>query len=357
MTPHSGGARILVIRGGAIGDFILTLPAIGLLREAFPDAQIEILGYKHIVALAEGRYYAHATRSIEYAGLSAFFIPGAKLPPDLIDYFAGFQQVVSYLYDPDDFFQANLRRAGVKHLLPAYSRIDERSVHAVRQLARPLERLALFFDAQSAALQPRVYPSEEDRAFASGFLERGGVAPSAQALLAVHPGSGGKHKLWPVEHWRWLLEHLRDRTGSPRILLVGGEADVERIEALRSPADMTVSNLPLPHLAALLERCAGFVGHDSGISHLAASVGTPCILLFGSTDPSIWAPPGSHVQVLRASGGNLGDPAQLQPEIVLASIKSSLSPENRFAQSFRPGFITKANNLTPTIPPQPNGPI
>ena len=50
--------RILVIRGGAIGDFILTLPAIRLLRENFPDAHIEILGYEHIIALADGRYYA-----------------------------------------------------------------------------------------------------------------------------------------------------------------------------------------------------------------------------------------------------------------------------------------------------------
>jgi heptosyltransferase-2 len=56
---------ILVIRGGALGDFILTLPAIGLLRENFPDCQLEILGYRHIAVLAEGRYYANSTRSIE----------------------------------------------------------------------------------------------------------------------------------------------------------------------------------------------------------------------------------------------------------------------------------------------------
>jgi hypothetical protein len=49
-------ARILVIRGGAIGDFILTLPAIRLLREAFPAAHLELLGHKHIVALAERRF-------------------------------------------------------------------------------------------------------------------------------------------------------------------------------------------------------------------------------------------------------------------------------------------------------------
>ena len=64
--------RILVIRGGAIGDFILTLPAIRALREAYPSARLELIGYKHIAALAESDY-ADAVRSIEYGALSGFF--------------------------------------------------------------------------------------------------------------------------------------------------------------------------------------------------------------------------------------------------------------------------------------------
>jgi ADP-heptose:LPS heptosyltransferase len=41
-----------------------------------------------------------------------------------------------------------------------------------------------------------------------------------------------------------------------------------------------------------------FLGHDSGVSHLAAAVGTPCVLLFGPTDPAMWAPPGEYVRVI-----------------------------------------------------------
>jgi heptosyltransferase-3 len=58
--------RILVIRGGAIGDFILTLPVLKALRDAYPRTHLEILGYKHIAVLAENRFYAQAVRSIEY---------------------------------------------------------------------------------------------------------------------------------------------------------------------------------------------------------------------------------------------------------------------------------------------------
>src|SRR5438874_1899873 len=109
--------KILVIRGGAIGDFVLTLPAIKLLRESFPAAHLEILGYPHILALAEGRFYADAIRSIEYSALAGFFVPGSDLAGDLVEYFSGFQQVVSYLFDPDFFFETNLRRCGVKNFL------------------------------------------------------------------------------------------------------------------------------------------------------------------------------------------------------------------------------------------------
>ena len=102
-------ARILVIRGGALGDFVLTLPALRVLREAFPEAWIEVLGYEHIAALADGRYYANRVRSMDYGPLAGFFARNGTLDSELSAYFAGFQQVVSYLFDPDGIFEGNLR--------------------------------------------------------------------------------------------------------------------------------------------------------------------------------------------------------------------------------------------------------
>ncbi len=109
--PARGGVkRILVIRGGAIGDFVLTLPAIGLLRRAYPQARLEILGYKHIVALAEHRFYAEAVRSIEARrARHASSRSDAELPAELIGYFSSFDLVVSYLFDPDGIFRAERR--------------------------------------------------------------------------------------------------------------------------------------------------------------------------------------------------------------------------------------------------------
>src|SRR5258708_4838587 len=184
--------RILVIRGGAIGDFVLTLPALKALRDAWPQARIEILGYKHIAALAENRFYAQAVRSIEYGPLSSFFAKNSELPAELANYFASFDLILSYLYDPDRIFENNLHRCGVENLLCGPSKIVESGEHAACQLARPLEELGL----RATDFAPRIYHSTEDREFAEDFL-RGMPRP----IFAIHPGSGSERKNWPIEKW------------------------------------------------------------------------------------------------------------------------------------------------------------
>lgn len=277
-------SRILVIRGGAIGDFILTLPAIKLLRDAFPDSHLEILGYRHIISLAEMSGYADTTRSIEAAALASFFSRDGDLAPVLVEYLSSFQQVVSYLFDPDEIFARNLRRAGIGSLIVGSPKIGQRE-HAARQLARPLEQLGLYLADPAAVLQP-----DEPREV-------------SLSLVAIHPGSGSKTKNWPIE--RWLAVALELLESNENLLLVGGEADEECLAQMRAalPNDRVelAKDLPLPELAIRLRNCRLFLGHDSGISHLAAAVGTPCLLLFGPTDPAIWAPANPQVRVLRSA--------------------------------------------------------
>src|ERR1051326_345234 len=145
--------RILVVRGGAIGDFILTLPAIKLLRDHFPEAHIEILGSKKIIALAEKRFYADAIRSIDDRALAAFFTNSGHLPTELIRYFAGFDLVLSYLFDPQAIFRTNLHSCGIKMLLTGSAKLsgDE---HVAYQLARPLRAIGLVLQDPAATIYP-----------------------------------------------------------------------------------------------------------------------------------------------------------------------------------------------------------
>ena len=303
--------RILVIRGGAIGDFVLTLPALKALRDAWPQARIEILGYKHIAALAENRFYAQAVRSIEYGRLSSFFARNSELPAELANYFASFDLIISYLYDPDRIFENNLRRCGVEHLLCGPPRIVQTADHAARQLAQPIEDLGI----RVVDLAERVFPSVDDRQFARKFLR-----DLQEPILAIHPGSGSTEKNWPLENWielfstsgRFPLAESKDpQPGNfSSLIVISGEADQTETEALeRALKNRDVrfaKNLPLTDLAAVLERSI-FIGHDSGISHLAAAAGANCVLLFGPTDPNLWAPRNKNVRVLRAPGGKLSN--------------------------------------------------
>jgi heptosyltransferase-3 len=305
--------RILVIRGGALGDFILTLPALKVLREAHPNAQIEILGYKQIAALAENRFYAQCIRSIESALLSRFFAKDADLPAELAKYFAGFDLTISYLYDPDLIFETNLRRTGARRIVRGPAKIDHRS-HAARQLAKPVEDLGLSI----SDLAPTLYPSSEDRYRAGEFLDR-----LMRPIVAFHPGSGSNDKNWPLQNWIDLgNDFLRNFAGS--LLIVGGEADEHQTEQLESIWKNSrvrfAKNLPLPDLAAVLGNTI-YVGHDSGISHLAAATGASCVLLFGPTDPGVWAPLNQNARVIRAPGRDLG---RLDVDLVRAALAQEL---------------------------------
>jgi heptosyltransferase III len=316
--------RILVIRGGAIGDFILTLPALKALRDTYPDAHIEILGYKHIAVLAENRFYAQAVRSIEYGPLSSFFAKNSEISAELADYFASFDLIISYLYDPDQIFESNLHRCGVENLLCGPAKIIEKSGHAARQLARPIEELGI----RVADLAEKIFLSVDDRQFAQEFLRS-----LSQSIVAIHPGSGSKEKNWPLENWTELVsgkDGSSKATGEPghigkqfSLVVVSGEADKAQTAQLEydwKDRDVRFAkNLPLPQLAAVLEHTI-FVGHDSGISHVAAAAGANCILLFGPTDPNVWAPRNENVHILRAQSGRLKDLdiAQVRAEVTTA---------------------------------------
>jgi heptosyltransferase-3 len=290
--------RILVIRGGAIGDFVLTLPAIKLLRDRFPSAHLEILGSKSIAALAEKRFYADAVRSLDSASLARFFVRDSELPAELTEYFANFDLILSYLFDPDRIFETNVRQCGAATFLTGPSKLDN-SEHAARQLARPLRSIGLSLSDPSA----RLFPDNDDRNAVRNFRDFG-----AQRAVVLHPGSGSETKNWPIENWIKLGDVLLAKGN--RLIIIAGEADAERTQKLRALwSAKTVQfgeNLPLPHLAALVEQMF-FVGHDSGISQIAAAAGARCLLLFGWTDPAIWAPANSNVTVLRAPKGKMVD--------------------------------------------------
>jgi heptosyltransferase-3 len=284
--------KILVIRGGAIGDFILTLPVLAALRQQFPRTRLEVLGYPHIAQLALAGGLVQRVESIEARALAGFFARNGQLAESLADYFSEFDLIISYLYDPDEIFKTNVGRCTRAQYIAGPHRPDEsRGVHATEVFLKPLEQLAIFSPDSTPQL---VVAKAFETTAASG------------RWLAVHPGSGSEDKNWPQAKWAEFLQQIVHET-TMHLLLAGGEAERGRLEQLAAglpPARLKLmQSAPLPELATWLASCVAFVGHDSGISHLAAAVGVPSLILWGGTSEAVWRPRGREMMVLRDANG------------------------------------------------------
>ena len=296
---------ILVIRGGAIGDFILTLPVLAALRENLPLARVEILAYPRVAPLAVAAGLAAEARSIDARPLAGFFAARGPLDEETQAYFANFAVIISYLYDPDGIFQANIERCSRAQFIAGPHRPDERAaLHASDVFLKPLERLAIF----GADPSPRLALNSQ---------------PSTLNSLALHPGSGSESKNWFESNWSQLLRALVQETTAP-LLLIGGEAEGERLRRLTrelpSERFALAENLPLVELAQRLAGCRAFVGHDSGITHLAAAVGLPGLVLWGPSNDVVWRPRSERMKILRGSPGL----ASLPVEKVVAAVRGML---------------------------------
>lgn len=266
--------RILVLRGGALGDFIVTLPALALLRHRWPAARIELAGNATAAQLARHRGLLDAAHPQHEARWSALYAPG-ELPQDFAAWLARFDLVYNAWPDPDgDLRRRFPARAGQVYLTaPALPTRAPAAAH----FCEPLRALGL-------TMATPLYPlaSADNPARASG-------------PIALHPGSGSPRKNWPPERWLALLREL-----PAPVVVILGEAEVAAWTPRLADLAVVVRVQPaLEDLVDLLVHARLFLGHDSGVSHLAAACGAPSVLLFGPTDPAMWAPPAAHVTVLQ----------------------------------------------------------
>ncbi|MES2469735.1 MAG: glycosyltransferase family 9 protein [Verrucomicrobiota bacterium] len=283
--------RVLAVRGGALGDFILTLPALGGLREA--GFEVQLLTRSAYGQLAQDFGLVSGWRSLEAPAVASLLVRGAHVDAAWRDWLAGFDSVISWLPDQDGAFQQQILACGVKRFHQGDWRCAG-PAPAARQLAAVIESIGARFDDRVDLLAGQ-----------HALPEAGGNQ------IAFHPGSGSPRKNWPLERWLTVIQQVQRVQPETRWLVITGEAESDRLPSIRAAWDASslpwesLHGLELSALTNRLRTCGGFLGHDSGISHLAAVCGVPCRLLFGPTDPAVWAPLGDDVQVLRAEQGNL----------------------------------------------------
>lgn len=286
-----GSPRILVLRGGAIGDFVLTLPALQALRENWPGAHLELACYPRMAPLVMLPGLAQHTVSLDRPQFARLFRMRAE--PEEADraWFTSFDLVLSFLYDPDHLVRAALESCPVRQLLDCDPRPVQR--HAADHLASILESLAIY---ATPAVPSLSWPRErtvQARAVLAGQGIHG-------RPFAIHPGSGGKAKNWPLDRWLEFAARLRAAGWSPYFLAGEAEEGVPEAVAAAPQPFPCLRPAGLQDVADLLSASRAYAGNDSGISHLAAALALDALVLFGPTRPEEWAPRGrGRVQILR----------------------------------------------------------
>jgi ADP-heptose:LPS heptosyltransferase len=294
-----GVSSVLVIHQGALGDFILALPALETLRHAFPHAKLIIMGYPRILELVEKRFYADEILSIDQKGMASFFVREGVLDFQLSQYFETFDLIVVFGKEGESTIIRNLRKVCQGRILHIHSfpPWDEK-VHLTDHLLKQFARYG-FPESRST---PKLHLKESDREWAGDFWKSKGVTPEERSkVIVLHPGSGGKRKVWPLDRFLNLTHMLQDQHGS-RILIVLGPAEgpeVQRaFEGMGPTPPILAKGLALLQLASVMEGCRFFVGNDSGISHMAAALGLPTVVIFGPTDRRVWSPRGEKTFVV-----------------------------------------------------------
>ncbi|OAI41781.1 hypothetical protein AYO41_01470 [Verrucomicrobia bacterium SCGC AG-212-E04] len=304
-----------MLRGGAIGDFVVTLPLLDSLRRAFPDEQLELVAHASIASLAVAGGLADAIHPIDSADFAPFFAHSAELPAHWSERFRRAARVISFLHDPGEVLAANIRRSGAASWMQGPHRPADGGGLAARQFAAPIEHALGLTPGNPAEFRLRLDCAAHEEAEMDLVDSR---------WIAIHPGSGSPRKNWPVARWIEVANSLLAGRKELRLLFVGGEADglaIREIEqALPRQRIRILENAPLPVVAARIASCERFLGHDSGISHLAASTGIPCLLLFGPSDATVWSPPQPQVRIIPSPGGHLGE---LPVTLVLAALASA----------------------------------
>lgn len=292
---------ILVIHQGALGDFILALPALEILRKAFPQAKSVIMGYPRILELVEKRFYAEEILSIDQKGMATFFVREGSLDFNLSQFFKRFDLIVVFGRDGNGTLIGNLKRVCQGRILPINSSPPwDEKVHFTDHLLKQFTQHG--FPASES--KPILHLKDSDREWAKDFWKRKGVTLEERAkLIILHPGSGSKRKVWPLDRFFSLAHTLRNHLGSKIFIVLGpaeGAETQKTFEGIEPNSFILGKGLTLLQLASLMEGCWFFMGNDSGVSHMATALGLPTLVIFGPTDERVWSPRGEKTSVVRS---------------------------------------------------------
>lgn len=308
--------RALILRGGAVGDFVLTLPVAQAIRAHWPRAHIGWVGHPHIVRLAQPSGPAQTIHPLGSADVSKLFSrEGIKTTP-LRKVLASCDWIISFFHDPDGQVRENLRESGPGRV------VYQSPLHPAMHISDHLFQSVHTIWPELHAGTPRLTADPASAAKGREWLQKNGLA---RRPMAIHGGSGSLSKNWPWPRFLELARRLRADGWQP--FFTAGEAEESWVAQMGAEARGIGPVWPQGSLSALmgvLSHARGYLGNDSGITHLTAALGVRVVALFGPTDPAIWAPRGRLVRVVCAPQGCLNFLAVDEVEAAVTAMKADM---------------------------------
>ncbi len=271
-----------MIRLRSLGDCVLSTPALALLKNHRPDLKITVIVEPRFAAIFEGNPDVDEIRDDACPADLALNLHGGSRSMWLTlatraKYRAGFaHHRYSFIYS---------------HRIPRAQEILKvhRRVHTAEHLAS-----AMFWLGVPQSEIPRAKLSAEP-------------PPALPPYAVIHPFASSPDKTWRAERF---IEVARRLSGLEPVFLAGPGDDASPFESFR-----VWNKEPLARVKSLLAGASLFIGNDSGPAHIAAAFGVPAVVLFGSSEPTTWAPWRTESQVLTGL-------ANVPSERVLAAIEA-----------------------------------
>ena len=276
--------RALIIRPSALGDTLLLAPA---LYQIADKVAVSLLGRKPGVDFLKP--FLLDCLDYEKGGWHTLFLENPNCKdlslPDV-------DRVICFLSDLSGRLNQGLRKC-LKHTpifsFPPFPQREEK-IHVAAYLASCLNKSGLpinpdeaIDEAQKRSLFIKDKPSK------------------SESTIVLHPGSGSKKKNYSPEFWLNLLKNKDLRIAHTWIVLLGPAEEKWDQIISKELSEIEIEIIHSPHkdkLLSLLKKASLYIGHDSGITHLAAMLGTRTICLFKNSDPLQWAPLGPDVTII-----------------------------------------------------------
>ena len=292
VSELEAGGRILVSRLQYLGDVILTLPMVGLLRERFPSAKIDYLARGEAADILVGeRMFDRVFRMPDDGdGLRSTWLQLRELRDRkyslAIDLYSNPRSAIALRLSGATMRVGEARRVRGR-LYTHRLRVPDRIRTATRFHIEHIKPLGI----DGPESKPSLTMSAVERERALSTLRQIGVDLDAP-VVGIHPGGKWEVKRWPVDYFASLAERMIDGYGMQILVMHGPGEEVYRDQLAAQVEDRAryLPTLPIRHTAAIIEALDAVVVNDGGIMHVAVAVGTPTVGVFGSSEPDVWFP-------------------------------------------------------------------